>query len=298
MTALRLGTRRSPLALAQSTLVANALRSRGHEVELVEITTVGDHTQAAGTPIAETGVGVFVNALRDALRGGEVDLAVHSAKDLPTAQPDDLVVAAVPAREDPRDVLCGAGLADLSPGSRVGTGSPRRAAQLHALGLGLDVVAIRGNVGTRVGRVGADLEAVVVARAGLSRLGRLDAIAEVLDPLTMLPSPGQGALAIECTLFSGVEATLKDLDDPDSRAAIAAERAVMGALEAGCTAPVAALADIAEDEIYLRALVAAPDGSVVIRRSATGRLTDPTGLGLSLANELLADGAGDLWRTA
>ena len=202
----------------------------------------------------------------------------------------------MPPREDPRDAICGAGLADLSPGSRVGTGSPRRAAQLHALGLGLEVVAIRGNVGTRLERVGTDLDAVVVARAGLARLGRLDAVAEVLDPLTMLPAPAQGALAIECG--PGLVAVLAVLDDPDTRAAVTAERAVLAGLEAGCTAPVAALADVAEDEIYLRALVAAPDGSDVIKRSATGVLTDPAGLGLSLAKELLADGAGEVVENA
>jgi hydroxymethylbilane synthase len=294
---LRLGTRRSALALAQSGGVAATLiAATGVDVELVEITTRGDTDPGAIAQIG--GTGVFVSALRDALLAGEVDLAVHSLKDLPTAPAEGLVVAAIPAREDPRDVLCspaGLTLGELPEGARIGTGSPRRAAQLRALGLGLDVVPIRGNVGTRLKKaIDGEVDAVVLARAGLARLDRLDAVSEVLDPLQVLPAPGQGALAVECRAGSEVEALLAALDDPDTRACVTAERALLRALEAGCTAPVGALADVAEDEIYLRAVACAPDGSDVLRQSLTGPLTDPGELGRRLAEILLEDGAAEL----
>ncbi|HVE98454.1 MAG TPA: hydroxymethylbilane synthase [Mycobacteriales bacterium] len=300
MTALRLGTRRSALALAQSGgVAATVVGVLGRDVELVEISTEGDRSAAAIAQIG--GTGVFVTALRESLLRGEIDLAVHSYKDLPTAVAEGLVVVAVPAREDPRDVLCspaGLTLGELAPGTRVGTGSPRRAAQLWALGLGLDVVAIRGNVDTRLKMaIDGEVDAVVLARAGLARLDRLDAVTEVLDPLQMLPAPAQGALAIECRAGDDeLRALLAGLDDPATRAAVDAERALLGALEAGCTAPVAALADIADDEIYLRAAACAPDGSDVLRRSAVGAITDPHALGRALADELLADGAAELMR--
>ncbi|MCW2501230.1 MAG: porphobilinogen deaminase, partial [Frankiales bacterium] len=200
MTALRLGTRASALALTQSGHVADALRALGHDVELVHITTHGDTSSAAIAQLG--GTGVFVTALRDALLAGEVDLAVHSYKDLPTAPADGLVIAAVPPRQDARDALVardGLTLGELPTGARVGTGSPRRTAQLRALGMGLEVVPVRGNVDTRIGRVApGDLDAVVLARAGLARLGRLDEVTETLDPLQVLPAPAQGALAVEC----------------------------------------------------------------------------------------------------
>src|SRR5438067_2299875 len=201
---MRLGTRRSALALAQSEQVAKALRDNGHDVELVEVVTEGDRSAEAlqhlvGQQIG--GTGVFVTELREQLRRGDVDIAVHSLKDLPTEQPADLVVAAVPMRVDPRDALVardGLRLDMLPAGARVGTGAPRRAAQLRGLGLGLDVVPIRGNVDTRLRKVAAgEYDAVVVAAAGLARLGRLDEASELLDPGQMLPAPGQGALAVE-----------------------------------------------------------------------------------------------------
>jgi hydroxymethylbilane synthase len=298
---LRLGTRRSALALAQAGRVADALRARGHEVELVEIVTEGDRSAAALKLIG--GTGVFVTEIRSRLLAGEIDLAVHSLKDLPTSPADGLVVAAVPPREDPRDALVSrdrTALNQLPEGSRVGTGSPRRAAQLRALGLGLDVVAIRGNVDTRLRRVQDDLDAVVLAAAGLARLGRLDEAAEILDPGQMLPAPGQGALAVECRSGeSGIVDLLAPLDDAATRAAVTAERVLLAALEAGCTAPVGALADVAsgddgDDEIYLRGVVAAVDGSHAIRLSATGSLSAAEGLGRRLAADLLDAGAADL----
>jgi len=307
---LRLGTRRSALALAQSRAVAEAITDRtGRGVELVEITTYGDVSREALAQIG--GTGVFVNALREALLEGRVDLAVHSLKDLPTAPPEGVALAAVPPREDPRDVLAardGLTLAELPHGARVGTGSPRRAAQLRALGLGLEVVAIRGNVDTRLSYVtDGTLDAVVLARAGLARLGRLDAITETIDPIQMLPAPGQGALAVECRDAAGPGAgpddvalaeLLAGLDDPGTRAATTAERTLLATLEAGCSAPVGALAEPAEGEqfpeLYLRAVVASVDGSASVRLSATGPLDEAESLGRRLATELLAEGAAGL----
>lgn len=311
---LRLGTRASRLARTQSQQVADALAAAGGvRVELVDVSTHGDRSADAISQLG--GTGVFVTALREALLAGDVDLAVHSFKDLPTAPAAGLTIGAVPPREDPRDVLVardGLTLGELPPGARVGTGAPRRMAQLRALGLGLDVVPIRGNVDTRMARVtgcragspgapgSGDLDAVVLARAGLARLGRLCAATEVLDPIQVLPAPAQGALAVECrTGDDGVRNLLRALDDPGARACVAAERAVLTALEAGCSAPVAAYAELAEaedgsSELYLRASVTALDGSDGVRGSLSGPVAGAAGLGRSLAAELLDRGAAAL----
>jgi hydroxymethylbilane synthase len=250
---------------------------------------------------------VFVTAIRAALVEGTVDLAVHSYKDLPTAPAPGLILAAVPRREDPRDALVardGLTLGELPPGSTVGTGAPRRVAQLRALGLGLEIVPIRGNVDTRLGRVGAgDLDAVVLARAGLARLGRLAEITETLDPLQMLPAPAQGALAVECrTSDARTRELLGRLEDPSTRCCVTAERSTLAALEAGCSAPVAAYAEIAEGddgpELFLRASVTALDGSDGVRGSLSGRLSDAATLGRTLAADLLERGAGALMAAA
>ena len=300
---VRVGTRASLLARTQSELVARSLREAlDRQVELVEVTTEGDVSTA---PLATIGgTGVFVSALRDALLRGEVDVAVHSLKDLPTTGHEDVALAAVPLREDPRDVVIardGLTLGGLPTGARVGTGSPRRAAQLHALGLGLDVVAIRGNVDTRIRKVFAgDVDAVVLARAGIARLGRLDEVTEVLDPLMMLPAPGQGALAVECRESDPdlVAEVRSALDDARTRAAVAAERAVLSALEAGCSAPVGAMGEIAEgedgDELWLRAVALSTDGAFAVRRSATGSPEAAEKVGRALAEEMLDDGAATL----
>ena len=292
---LRIGTRASMLARTQTDTVANALAL---PVEIVPIVTEGDRSAAAVTALG--GTGVFVSALRTALLDERIDVAVHSYKDLPTATSDGITIAAVPVREDPRDALVarnGLTLGELPAGSRIGTGSPRRAAQLRALGLGLEIVPVRGNVDTRLGKVSrGDLDAVVLALAGLRRLGREGEVTEVLDPIQVLPAPSQGALAVECR--SADEQTLgllAALDHPDSRAAVSAERALLAALEAGCSAPVGALADIVEDddgpEVFLRGSVTAIDGSDAVRLSATGPTTDAESVGRRLAAELLADGA-------
>jgi hydroxymethylbilane synthase len=305
-TTLRIGTRGSALARTQTSTVADAL---GVPVELVPIVTDGDRSAAALTQLG--GTGVFVSALRAALLAGEIDVAVHSYKDLPTAPADGIALAAVPRREDPRDALVardGRTLAELPPGARVGTGSPRRAAQLRALGYGLEIVPVRGNVDTRLAKVrDGGLDAVVLALAGLRRLGRTDEVSEVLDPIQVLPAPAQGALAVECRASDdAARALLGTLDDVDTRAAVTAERALLAALEAGCTAPVGALAVVAEGEhehgaegdagpeIFLRGSVTAVDGSAAVRRSATGPTTDADGVGRRLAAALLADGADTL----
>jgi hydroxymethylbilane synthase len=299
---LRLGTRASELARTQSQSVADAISAAtGTLVELVPIVTEGDRSDAAIAQLG--GTGVFVTALREALLAGAVDLAVHSYKDLPTAPEPRLTIAAVPAREDPRDALVardGLTLGELPSGSRVGTGAPRRVAQLRALGLGLDVVPIRGNVDTRLGRVSpGDLDAVVLARAGLSRLDRLAAITETLDPLQVLPAPAQGALAVECrTSDARTRELLGRLEDGAARACVLAERSTLATLEAGCSAPVAAYAEVAEGdhgpELFLRASVTAIDGSDAVRGSITGPLPEAVALGRSLALELLDRGAAEL----
>jgi hydroxymethylbilane synthase len=299
---LRLGTRASELATTQSGLIAERLRTECDvDVEIVTISTEGDRSTA---PLASMGgQGVFVAALREALVRGDVDIAVHSLKDLPTTPDPRLVVAAIPRREDPRDVLVardGLTLGELPRGSRIGTGSPRREAQLNALGLGVEVVAIRGNVGTRIGKIAAgDVDGVLLARAGLLRIGRADEATEVIDPLQMLPAPGQGALACECRADDDVTTRLLGrLDDSDTRAAVTAERSLLATLEAGCSAPVGALAEIADgdhgDELWLRAVVGDISGSPTIRLSATGLPSEAAAVGERLAVEMLAEGADAL----
>ena len=309
--ALRLGTRRSKLAMAQSGQVAEAVSQvTGRPVELVEITTYGDVSREHLAQIG--GTGVFVAALREALARGEVDFAVHSLKDLPTTQPDELVVAAIPVREDPRDVVVARDalkLTDLPRGARIGTGSPRRMAQLNAYarshGMDFETVPIRGNVDTRIGYVTkGDLDAVVLAAAGLNRVGRSDEVTDFLSVDTVLPAPGQGALAVETTADNAeLIAALAELDDPFTRAAVTAERSLLAALEAGCSAPVGALADLVADgrvvkEMRLRGVVGTTDGSTLVQLSTTGPVPETheaaMALGRDLATGMLAQGAAGL----
>jgi hydroxymethylbilane synthase len=298
---IRLGTRASLLATTQTRWVgARLTEALGREVELVEITTEGDRDLQ---PLSQLGgTGVFVAALRQALADGRIDLAVHSMKDLPTAPATGLVVAAIPVREDPRDVVVardGLTLGELPAGSRVGTGAPRRAAQLLALGLGLEIADIRGNVDTRIRKLreGA-YDAVILARAGLARIGRLDDVTEVLDPLQMLPAPAQGALAVETREGDDLTREVAVIDDAPTRAAVTAERAVLATLEGGCTAPIGVLAEVVEgdegDELWVRAAALSPDGSLAVRMSATGDPADATGVGNHLAEQMLDEGAGEL----
>lgn len=300
---VRIGTRASALARTQSGMVARQFAERtGREVELVMVTTQGD---VDSSPLASLGgAGVFVSALREALAAGAVDLAVHSLKDLPTAPAPGIALAAVPAREDPRDVVIardGLTLGELPVGARVGTGSPRRVAQIAALGLGLELVGVRGNVDTRIGKVASgELDAVILARAGLARLGRVGEATEVLDPIQVLPAPGQGALAVECRAADTalLAATADALDDPRTRAAALCERTVLAELEAGCSAPVGALAEVVEgdhgEELWIRAVASSLDGGLSVRLSASGPSDDPVGVGRKLAAEMIAEGAADL----
>lgn len=345
---VRVGTRGSALALTQTGHVADALVGTGalgdRPVALTRVRTEGDVSRASLTTLG--GTGVFVAALRDALLAGTCDVAVHSLKDLPTAPADGLVVAAVPVRADHRDALCardGLTLETLPHGARVGTGSPRRAAQLRATRPDLEVLDIRGNVDTRLGRVPGlgeradapgDLDAVVLAAAGLARLGRLDAATELFDGTVMAPAPGQGALAVECraeALGDGpaadpeLAAALAALDHLPTRLAVTAERELLTALEAGCAAPIGALGHIDPDgHLTLDAVVARADGGATLRASASVRLPDSAALGIpahpvvraahddapeptveelvaaarrlgrSVAEQMLADGAADL----
>lgn len=302
---IRIGTRGSLLATTQAGVIRDQIIAIGRKAELVIISTEGDRSSK---PVAEIGVGVFTAALREAIADCRVDMAVHSYKDLPTAPDARLVIAAVPPREDPRDALVarnGLVLGELPAGSVIGTSSVRRAAQLRALGLGLEIRPLRGNLDTRLNRVSSgDLDAIVVARAGLSRLGRLGDITETLEPVQMLPAPAQGALAVECrTGDTALAALLSELDDADTRAAVTAERVLLAELEAGCSAPVGAIAEVVEsidddgrifDELSLRACVAAADGSDVIRVSGIGTPGRAAELGLSVAAELFELGAREV----
>ncbi len=292
---LRLGTRRSPMAMAQSLQVSRAITEQtGREVELVGIAAHGDVSQAQLTQIG--GTGVFVSALRASLLIGEVDLAVHSLKDLPTAPADGIALAAVPIRDDPRDALIGVGgakLADLRRGARIGTGSPRRAAQLLMLRPDTRPVPLRGNAGTRLAKVeSGELDAVVLGYAGLTRIGRLDAVSQVFEPDEMVPAPGQGALAVECCVGrEDLLALLRCVDDPASRAATTAERSLLGALQAGCAAPVGAYA-AGTAVLRLDGVVVAADGGTALRGSASGPVALAEALGRQVAADLLGRGAG------
>lgn len=312
---LRVGTRGSALAMAQSGQVAEAVAAAvGASVELVQIRTEGDVNTG---PLATIGgTGVFVTAVREALRSGQVDLIVHSFKDLPTAPADGLVLGAVPARVSPADALCardGLTLAELPPGASVGTGSPRRMAQIRSLRRDLKLVAIRGNVGTRLGRVApGDLDAVVLAAAGLQRMGLQDAITEEFDPRVFLPAPAQGALAVECRAGETpwFAAGLAAIDHPASRWAALAERGVLAGLEAGCSAPVSALGSFSAGRadrtpapssswLTLSGQATSEDGTDALRRDMiveVGGDVSADAAGRQLADQLLSDGADELVR--
>jgi hydroxymethylbilane synthase len=303
---IRIGTRGSLLAKTQASAIKDALVAKGHNAELVIIVTDGD--ERADDPIAAIGIGVFTAALREAVHDGRVDVAVHSYKDLPTATDPRFTIAAIPPREDARDALVardGMVLGELPSGSVIGTSSPRRTAQLRALGLGLEIRPLRGNLDTRLNRVSnGDLDGVVVARAGLARIGRLGDVTETLEPVQMLPAPAQGALAVECRAGdTGLVALLAEMDDADTRVAVTAERVLLAELEAGCSAPVGAIAEVVEsidedgrvfEEVSLRGCVAMLDGSDVIRASGVGTPERARELGLSVAAELFELGARDL----
>jgi hydroxymethylbilane synthase len=313
---LRLGSRKSPMAVSQSGDVARLITERtGRRVEIVGVTTLGDVSTEHLTQIG--GTGVFVSALRESLLRGEVDFAVHSLKDLPTGAAPGITLAAIPARDDPRDALVardGAKLADLPAGARVGTGSPRRAAQLSMLRSDLSCVPIRGNANTRLAKVReGEFDAVVLAYAGLARIGRTDLVSEIFEPDDMVPAPGQGALAVECRADNTELAELlARVDHAPTRAAVTAERSLLAALEAGCSAPVGAFAThTGANRLHLEGLVlgvpagsfqpavldsAAASGRMVIRERGEAETADAARLGRELALRMLALGAAGLMR--
>jgi hydroxymethylbilane synthase len=298
---LRVGTRGSALALAQSGAIADSIvENSGVAIELVRVKTEGDVNTG---PLATIGgTGIFVTAVRSALLDGRVDVIVHSFKDLPTAPAPGLVMAAVPPREDPSDALCardGHTLATLPEGAVVGTGSPRRAAQLLRRRPDLHVQAVRGNVDSRL-RMVADgrLDAVVLATAGLVRLGRTAAITESFGPDTMLPAPAQGALAVECREAEFDTAWYAELvravDCAQTRAAATAERSMLATLEAGCIAPVGAAASVTDGVLTLAGAVIAVDGSAIVTGELSGTGSAAADLGRELALDLLSRGAAEL----
>ena len=313
---LRLGSRKSPMAVFQSGEVARLITERtGRRVELVGVTTLGDVSKEQMSQIG--GTGVFVSALRESLLRGEVDFAVHSLKDLPTGAAPGITLAATPARDDPRDALIardGAKLADLPAGAIIGTGSARRAAQLMMLRSDITCVPIRGNAGTRLAKVrDGELDAVVLAYAGLARIGRSDQVSEIFEPDNMLPAPGQGALAVECrTADTEIAELLGLVDHAPTRAAVTAERSLLAALEAGCTAPVGAYAiQAAGNRLHLEGIVlgapevslppavldsSASSGRMVIRERGEAETVDAARLGRELAERMLALGAAGLMR--
>lgn len=292
MSMLIIGSRGSQLALWQSQWVAARLAELGVETRIEIIKTTGD--KIAGVALAKVGgKGLFTKELEDALIERRIDLAVHSLKDLPTTLPKGLHLAAVPEREDPRDAVVGHRLSELSPGARVGTGSLRRTAQLRALYPSLVVESIRGNVDTRLRKLDeGQFDAIILASAGLRRLGWAGRIAEILDPAEMCPAVGQGALAIESRdEDDNVNAILSRLDHPPARLAVSAERELLAGLGGGCQVPIGAHASVADGRLRLRAVVAAPDGSDMVRCETEGPAEEAAELGRRTAEELLARGA-------
>jgi len=297
---IRIGTRASPLARRQTDTVLAALKRRfpDQRFEARPLRTTGDRQTRA--PLDRLGgVGVFVKELESALLAGEIDMAVHSLKDVPTAVPDGLTIAAVAGREDPRDALVsrsGAKLTELPPGARVGTGSPRRACQLRALRPDLEVVGIRGNVDTRLRKAAAgEVDAVVMAAAALARMGWLDRASEILPDDMMLPAPGQGALAVEIRSDDETARQMAEaIDKRDCHHAATAERAFLRRLGGGCAVPIAALGLVDGGELRLRGLVGDVQGRRILRADIQGPADDAEALGVRLAERLLSEGAGEL----
>ena len=300
MTALKLGTRGSQLALAQAERVASLLRAQGREVELVKIQTTGDRLRAENRETS--GKAAWVQEIETALLDSTIDLAVHSAKDLPADLADGLTIGAFPEREDPRDAFIGAvgrRFGSLPPGARVGTGSLRRTALLKALRPELEVAPIRGNVPTRLDKIETmELDGVILAAAGLIRLGLEDRILDPLDPDRYVPAGGQGALAIEIRIDDEeVQRVTSALEDADVAARVRSERAFLSELGGDCHTPVAVHAVIHGVRLRLRALVLSLDGDERVEGSAEGSLDTPETLGVTLGRELLQRGAGRLLET-
>ena len=293
---IRIGTRGSALAMVQTGEVVKALRTAWPElrVEVVPITPDGDRRKTA--PLQSLGRGTFVKGLEEPLLAGEIDLAVHSAKDMPSALPEGLTIVAYPERKDPRDVIVNrweSGFVELPPGARLGTSSPRRAGQLLADRPDLEVVPVRGNVDTRIGKVGVDgYDGVVLAAAGLERLGWADRISGYLEPDLCIPDAGQGALAVETRQDdSEVADLLAAVDHPKTRTTVTAEREFVEATGGGCRVPVAAYATESEGTLTIRTMACLPDGSQIFRSTTEISAHDPEVAGREAARALEAKGA-------
>ena len=289
-----IGSRGSQLALWQARHIASCLEKLGVETRLEIIKTTGD--KITDVPLAQVGgKGLFTKEIEDALLAGTIDLAVHSLKDMPTGLPAGLTLAAIPEREDPRDALIGKPLNELRPGSKVGTSSLRRAAQLHALGRGLVIENLRGNVDTRLRKLDeGQYDAIVLAAAGLRRLGWADRIREMIEPSVMCPAAGQGALAIETRDDGGAaQQVAGKLNHAATNAAVTAERSLLATLEGGCQVPIGAHGHFEGSVLHLIAMVASPNGARMMRDSASGT-GDATALGKELGMRMLAAGARDI----
>jgi len=288
---LVIASRGSQLALWQARWVSARLASLGHQCRIEIIKTTGD--KITDVPLAKVGTkGLFTKEIEEALLDGRADLAVHSLKDLPTELPEGLVLAAVPEREDPRDAVVGRRLADLPAGARVGTSSLRRSAQLRKLRPDLTIESVRGNLDTRLRKLDeGQYNAILLAAAGLKRLGWGDRIAEILPAEIMCPAVGQGALAIETRGAGAGFDAVQAMDHADTHAAVLAERGVLSALGGGCQVPIGAHATVEGGWVRLLGLVASPAGDEVIRGEATGSASEAEALGRALGNELLARGA-------
>jgi hydroxymethylbilane synthase len=300
---IRIATRKSPLAKWQAHHVADLLRALepGVQIELHELMTRGD--KILEVPLAQVGgKGLFVKEIEDALLAGQAQIAVHSMKDLPAILASGLVVAAIPVREDPRDALCSPRwktLDRLPPGARIGTSSLRRSAQLKAIRPDLQMEVVRGNVQTRLNKASEGLDAVVLAFAGLRRLGLAEHATQIFSPEEMLPAVAQGALALEARADDPATlARLQKLDDPETRQRVEAERGFLARIEGGCQVPIAGHATVADGQVHLRALVASLDGTRIIRGERRGPVSQARALGEALAVELLGRGAGEILKEA
>jgi len=288
---LTIASRGSLLALWQANWIKGRLESLGESCRIEIIKTTGD--KITDVPLAKVGTkGLFTKEIEEALLDGRADLAVHSLKDLPTELPHGLGLAAIPEREDPRDAVLGRRLADLKPGARIGTSSLRRVAQLLAIRPDLVLEPVRGNLDTRLRKLDeGQYDAILLACAGLKRLGWSDRIAEVLPPDIMCPAVGQGALAVETRRDGGrAEEICRHLDHPGTRAAVVAERAVLAALGGGCQVPIGAHARVEGERLQLLAVVVAPDGGLVVRRETEGAASDAETIGCEMGRQLLDAG--------
>jgi len=291
---LVIGSRGSQLALWQANWIAARLAERGHQTRIEIIKTTGD--KITDVPLAKVGTkGLFTKEIEEALLDGRIDLAVHSLKDLPTETPEGLAIAAIPEREDPRDAMVGAMLGSLRAGGKVGTSSLRRAAQLRVVRKDLKIESVRGNLDTRVRKLDeGQCEAIVLAAAGLTRLGWAHRIAEILSPEVMCPAVGQGALAVETRTEGPAREICGALDHPATRVAVTAERAVLASLGGGCQVPIGAHAQVSGEMLRLMGVVIAPDGARVVRKSDEGGPAGAEELGRRVGAALLADGAREI----